>query len=211
MIDAVSHVADATVVHKSPFASLEVPVILGDPPAKLISRWIKPLYMSFLEPDSEPIIAELWPEMDYGSTLTLLSYHNWRPRIVGAYIVAARKIHELTELIGKLLLRSDVCYAGRGYCLALARLNTPLSRQYLHQYLDYYLTRNDLWFDQSEAMGAIAYLDSVNGTKELSQFVARWDAFIQNKPQWNLARSSATFSQQMLHLEQIAQKNAISP
>ena len=162
---------------------------------------MKPLYMSFFDPSSDSVVMELWPEMNGEIGLTLLSYFNWGPRIVGAYIVALKQLDELTEAVGRLLLRSDVCFAGAGYCLALAQLNTPKSRGYLYEYLDYYLTRNDLWFDQGDAMGAVAYLDELNGTKETLLFTSKWNAFVQNKPNWDLARSCSLFQDQMARVK----------
>src|SRR5262245_43788691 len=79
--------------------------------------------------------------------------------------------------IGHLLLRSDVCYAGTGYCVALARFNTRDSTGFLLEYLDYYLTRHDLWFDQGCAMGAIGYLDSRDGSNNLESLMEKWVAF----------------------------------
>jgi hypothetical protein len=127
-----------------------------------------------------------------------------RPRLVGACIVALKEIHELTGQVGNLLLRSDVCYAGKGYCLALAKLNTVPSRKFLHDYLDHYLTQNDLWFDQAEAIAAIAYLDQVNGTKDLSLFDERWKAFVQNKPDWDLTGSTQKFAERMARINFVA-------
>jgi hypothetical protein len=46
-----------------------------------------------------------------------------RMRIVGAWFSAIKQYTEFEQAIGNLLLRSDVCYAGRGYCLALASFN----------------------------------------------------------------------------------------
>jgi hypothetical protein len=198
------HSAGATVVHRGRFADIEISAIKDAPPADLVNCWIKPLYMGFFDSSSDSVVAELWSEMNYDKALALLSYFNWRPRIVGAYIVALKDIHELTEQIGKLLLRSDVCYAGRGYCLALARLNTAASRAFLYEYLDYYLTQHDLWFDQACAMGAVACLDQVNGTRELSRFIERWEAFICNKSDWNLAQSISLFSQHMARVKFLA-------
>ncbi len=199
-----THSFGATIIQHSPFTVLEVPGIMEAPTPELICRWIKPLYMSFHDLGSDGTLTELRPEMNYNIALTLLSYFNWRPRIVGAYIVALVGIHELTELIGKLLLRSDVCYAGRGYCLALAKLNSDMSRKYLLEYLDYYLTRIDLWYDQADAMGAIAYLDQVNGTKDLSLFIERWNAFTQNKATWDLNVSASRFADHMARINQRA-------
>ena len=145
--------------------------------------------------------------MNRDMAYALLSYYNWRPRCVGAHIVALRQLDELTELVGRLLLRSDVCFAGRSYCLALAQLNTPKSRQFLHEYLDYYLTRSDLSFDQHHAMGAVAYLDGINGTKDILLFINKWNLFIhQNKLDWDLAWSCSSFSDRMARVKFLVAK-----
>jgi hypothetical protein len=145
--------------------------------------------------------------MNRDMAYTLLSYFNWRPRRVGAHIVALRQLDELTELVGRLLLRSDVCFAGSSYCLALAQLNTPKSRQFLHEYLDYYLTRSDLSFDQGAAMGAVAYLDGINGTKDLLLFINKWYLFIHHgELRWDLVWSCRGFSDRMARVKFLVAK-----
>jgi hypothetical protein len=191
------HVAGAIVVHRNPFAGLQVPAVVEPLDPELLERWTKPLYMSFFGPSSDSVLEALWPEMSSDVAYRLLSNFNWRPRRVGAYIVALRRLDELTELVGRLLVRSDVCLAGESYCMALAQLNTLPSRQFLYEYLDYYLTRNNLFFDQGAAMGAIAYLDDINGTREISRFMDKWESFVADKPHWNLARSCSQFSNNM--------------
>ena len=62
---------------------------------------------------------------------TLLAYFDWRPRRVGARLAALREMTGFDDHIGRLLVRSDVCYAGKGYCLALARFNTVRAREHL--------------------------------------------------------------------------------
>src|SRR5262245_34445492 len=139
-----------------PFKSLDEPVP-GDPlRQEMIDRWVMPLYMGLMRRDitavrnSEvfDIFAELWPEMTEEVVCTLLRTRNWRPRIVGAHVAACKDLRGLTQWIGRLLLRSDLCYAGRGYCVALAHFNTSESIGFLLEYLHYYLTRSDLSFDQ---------------------------------------------------------------
>jgi len=206
-MDAIQrHSAGATVTHRSVFASLEVPTIEGQPSEAIINRWVAPLYTKFFDPSAQSTIAALRPEMTEDLACQLLSYRNWRPRIVGAHIVALQKYGELTDHVGRLLVRSDVCYAGEGYCHALARLNTSKSRQYLFDYLEYYLTQPDLWFDQGCAMGAVAYLDGINSSKELSRFMDKWTTFIQNKPNWDLARSCLLFEQRIEVYSAVDQK-----
>jgi hypothetical protein len=90
--------------------------------------------------------------------------------------------------------------------LALAQLNTPKSRQFLHEYLDYYLTRSDLRFDQGDAMGAVAYLDGINGTKDLPLFINKWYLFIQHQPDWDLAWCCSSFSDRMARVKFLVAK-----
>jgi hypothetical protein len=157
---------------------------------------VAPFYPLNLWRDGEIFVRALRPvcsQIDEQLVKELLSYFNWRPRLVGAYFVAVRRLAGLEQQIGRLLLRSDVCEAGRGYCVALARLNTGSSAALLMEYLDYYLTRADLWFDQGFAMAALGYLDHENGTHLREGFVGRWHDFIANKPNWDLTRNDEIF------------------
>jgi hypothetical protein len=97
--------------------------------------------------------------------MKLLTFFNWRPRIVGANFAAIKNAWQHGDHIGRLLLRSDVCLAGTGYALALARFNNEQSIRYLQMYLDHYLGQVNLWFNQGAVMGALAYLDKANGTE----------------------------------------------
>lgn len=189
------HVAGATVRHASPFASLAVPPSLGPLDARFISRWCEPWYMMELtRPDADRIrqLRSAWNELDEAVVLQLLGEFNWRPRVVAAYFVALKRFPFVDE-IGRLLLRSDVCYAGGGYCLALAAANDAQALAYLRQYLDYYLQQPQLWFDQADAMAAIAMLDRRNGTDVLASYLPAWNAYVSNKPHWDLDKSIEWF------------------
>jgi len=125
--DIRNHVAGATVRHASPFAEIEVPSHREPLPQPFVQKWVHPFYMPDPGRDRDRFIANLRPvydEIDEALVVTLLSQFDWRPRITGAYFAAVKKFTSLEDHIGRLLLRSDVCYAGRGYCLALARFDT---------------------------------------------------------------------------------------
>lgn len=155
------HAAGAIVLHRSPFDELEIPVTSERLSDEFRARWVKPFYMSIPgDPEGqERLLRPLYDTLDATTIERLLSVFDWRSRIVGAWFVALRRAGEFEDLIGRLLLRSDVCNAGRGYCLALARLDTPRAVGFLREYLGYYLTRGDLYFDQSSAMAALQYLE----------------------------------------------------
>jgi len=114
----------------------------------------------------------------------LLGDFNWRPRVTAAYFAAIKNYKELDDLIGRHLVKSEVTYAGFGYCLALAIFATDNSKDYLKRYLDYYLDRKELYFDQAHAFCALEYLD-----KDLAaEFIVKWNSFISDKPYWNLEK-----------------------
>ena len=179
----------------SPFDELVVPVSEAPLDTRLRERWVMPLYMAV--PDDlnavEGIIRSQFHEIDRDLIQALLSQFNWRPRGVGAFLVALDQRTEFEDLLGRLLLRSDVCYAGRNYCLALARLNTSGALNYLEDYLRYYLTRRDLYFDQAVALAAVRHLDHVNGTRRAEEFGQLWADFVADKPNWDLDATSARF------------------
>ena len=197
------HSAGATVLHHSPFDDLEVPLSPGPLDTGVRDRWVKPFYkavpdnLASVEADLRPLLPEVSLELIH----TLLARCDWRPRTVGAFFVALDRRIQFEALVGTLLLRSDVCYAGRAYCIALAQLNTPTAVDFLEQYLRYYLTRSDLWFDQAHALAAIRHLDEVNGTGHFSAFEELWRDFAWSKPNWNLTEICARFDATMRGLE----------
>ncbi|MEZ4394093.1 MAG: DUF6000 family protein [Polyangiales bacterium] len=177
------------------------------PSHEFLERWVVPFYLLDLSRDVEAFIDALRhvaPELNEAVIAELLARLNWRPRIVGAYFVAIRRCYAFEEQIGRLLLRSEVCYAGRGFCVALARLNTPASVASLEEYLDVYLSRVEWFFDQGEAMAALGYLDAQNGTDRRARFMPRWQRFIENKPRWDLTRHDNLFRVTMNALERVA-------
>ncbi len=200
------YVRDGIEPNRGRFSALHVPVRAKGLPREVIERWVEPLYVNFFSASSDAAVGELWNEMTAEVVALLLSDFNWRPRCVGGYLVALRDMHGFTDVLGKLLLRSDVRFAGESYCLALAQLNTPIARGFLDEYLSYYLTRPDLHFDQGSAMGAVAYLDEVNGTEELGKFVASWDEFVGERTNWRLEHVCESFARRMQRVKFLRDK-----
>jgi hypothetical protein len=103
--------------------------------------------------------------------LEQLLAHEWRSQLTAAWLVgfALRDSHR--DRIGELLLASRVSYAGQGFCFALARFGTRQDAQLLIDYLDRYLPRLDLFYDQHWAMGALLHLDEWLGTDHANRFL----------------------------------------
>lgn len=113
-----------------------------------------------------------------------------------------KNLNEFEEIIGNHLLKSEVCYSGSGYCLALATFGTENSKNFLKKYLDYYLTRKDLWFDQGDALSALFWMDE----NEAEKYEIIWQDFVADKPHWNLEKSKERFAESMKILDEIRKK-----
>ena len=138
------HVAGATVRHDNPFADLQVPVC-NDMDFRIAERWVVPIYFGLENERAEQFVQEDLKDLDATIIENLLSRFDWRCRIAAAYLIALRGYTEFDDWMGKLLLRSDVCFAGKGYCLAFAIRPRSAGIAYLNRYLQYYLSRSDLF------------------------------------------------------------------
>lgn len=194
------HVAGATVTHTSPFSDLPVPVSDTHLSAETRETWVRPLYFGLQKPHIKQFVASHLHLVDDQLVSQLLAEWDWRPRAAAAYLTALADRKAFTTQLGHLLLRSDVCFAGSAYCIALAEFNSPEATGFIDEYLSYYLTRKDLWFDQAAAMGALTYLDRVNGTDIRDRHLGAWSKFVEDKSNWNLANSVASFEECMATL-----------
>jgi len=180
----VRHIRGATVVHQSPFSLLEVPSVPGLLSQEECDKWVAPFYrVTFRCADSSVLdsLRVIYHEITPAVVERLLTDYDWRPRLTGAFFAGLKRFISAEDHIGRLLLRSDLCYAGKLYCVALAEFNTSSARDYLRKYLEYYLTRPDLDYDQGAAMGATAWLDTVNGTKNSEAFKPLWHTYMEAK------------------------------
>ncbi|XVU20720.1 DUF6000 family protein [Actinoplanes sp. CA-054009] len=114
---------------------------------------------------------------------------NWRCRIVAAYLIAVDRRAQFRPAIADLLLASRVVYAGQGYCFALAAFGTPGDAEILTVYLDHYLPRTDLRYDQAWALAALSHLGTGHAERYLTD--GSWDRW-NEKSHLNLASYTET-------------------
>ncbi|MFJ1775819.1 DUF6000 family protein [Streptomyces anulatus] len=105
----------------------------------------------------------------------LLGYE-WRSRLTADWLIGVDRRERFRARIGDLLLASEVCYSGGAYCFALARFGTHADAEILTAYLDRYLPRTDLRYDQPAALGALLRLDTQLGAHHATRFT-RPDGF----------------------------------
>ncbi len=202
------HIAGATVRHRSPFEEISVRTDAQPLPTEVRERWVRPLYFGLRKPGAIDFINTNLGDADDQLIDQLLGQFDWRPRTVGALLAALLNRHPFTNHIGALLLRSDVCYAGHAYCIALASFKSPESISFLNRYLEYYLTRPELFFDQIHAMSALAWIDSELHTSYLNDHIPAWERFVEGKSAWNLEKSCNVFSETMAIVSKIRLTNA---
>lgn len=201
------HVAGATIRHKNPFEQLEVPRNIEQLSKDFLEKWVFPFYMSdFSNLNSRQTndLIEVYSEITNDVIEKLLGDFNWRTRIVGAYFSALKKSIDFEETIGNHFLKSEVCFAGRGYCFALATFETDKSKNFLKKYLDYYLLQKDLWFEQGEAMAALDWLDKMDA----ENYELLWRNFSLDKPNWNLQNIKINFAKGMNKISEIRKSSS---
>ena len=181
------HVAGATVGHTPPFDDLKPLKNDFELTQDFIDKWVIPFYMNIGQTDNEWIdkLTSVKKEITTDIIQKNLGDFNWRTRQTGAFFSAITNQTQFIDFIGTHLLKSEVCYAGGVYCKVFASFNLPKCVDYLNLYLDYYLTKPDLWFDQRDAMEAILYLDKINSTNHFDRHINNWTNFIKNKPYWD--------------------------
>jgi hypothetical protein len=117
--------------------------------------------------------------------LALMLEGGWRERRTSAWLISVTSRTEFRDRIAALLLESDVCCAGQGYCLALAGFGTTADAEIMAAYLERYLPRRELHYDQAWAMGALLHMDATFGTDHAARFIAAggpWQRWIDGPP-----------------------------
>ncbi len=117
--------------------------------------------------------------------LGMLLDRGWRESLTAAWFIAVAGRTEFRERLGELLLASKGPYAGQAYCVALATFGTSADAELLVAYLDRYLPRLDLYYDQTAALGALLLLDAKAGTDHAARFLAPdglWQQWIDGPP-----------------------------
>lgn len=201
------HVAGATVRHSNPFENLSVHRNDFELDRTFLNKFVVPYYMNIPVTDEDQKKIEELGQVKTGFTRDivkkLLGDFNWRTRQTGAYFAAINDFKEFEDTIGTLLLKSEVTYAGTMYALVLATFNTNRGQEFLTNYLEYYLTRLDLFFDQKQVLTAVKYLDEINRTSHSETYTEWWDNFLKNKPDWKRDINSAALRKQIAGIHAI--------
>jgi hypothetical protein len=116
--------------------------------------------------------------------LGVLLEAGWRERKTAAWLIAIAGRTEFRDRLGELLVASEVCFAGQGYCVAFATFGTSADADLLTAYLDRYLQRPDLDYDQPFVLGALLHLDSTRATERAARFIAPgglWEQWTGNR------------------------------
>ncbi|MFJ8943322.1 DUF6000 family protein [Streptomyces sp. NPDC102395] len=165
-------------------------------PLKLIRRYVTPdrrylklggSLLGMSERDRTKFLRKLGQaasEISPRELDTLLD-RGWRERKTAAWLVAVAGRSEFRDRLGELLLASEGPYAGQAYCVALAVFGTRADADLLVAYLDRYLRRPDLYYDQTAALGALLLLDAKLGADYAARFLAPealWQQWINGPP-----------------------------
>lgn len=196
------HSAGAIIHHQSPFSHLPTPFNETPLSHKMTEKWVIPFYMTPINAQNIGFVAacrEASPDI----VSDLMGEFNWRPRRVGALLVAVRQFYDFQPVISNLLLKSELCCVGGTYCVALAAFGNPAAAATLCDYLDYYLRQPDLWFDQGSAMAALFALDAKLGSQKANSFLALWQKFAEDKPNWKLDKPNAGYDKTLNEIEKV--------
>lgn len=202
-----AHVAGRGASHPWPPGELDVPVAINSLSGAFLGRWVDPFYLN--DPARlDATQAAAWcgaaRVCDDAVLEALLAEADWRPRVVGAWFVALRGADHFEPRLGRLLLRSDVCFAGRAYAVALASLATPDAGDWLERYLRHYLAHPQLDYDQAEAMAALMQLDPARG----AALVPAWESFVAGRRDTSLARATPLVRARLEALAQLRERVA---
>ncbi|MFC9248678.1 DUF6000 family protein [Streptomyces sp. NPDC057136] len=96
----------------------------------------------------------------------------WRERKTASWLVVVARRTEFRSRISDHLLDSEGPYAGAAYCVTLATFGDSADADLLCGYLDRYLPRPDLDYDQGFALGALLHLDAALGSERASRYLA---------------------------------------
>ncbi|MFI1092885.1 DUF6000 family protein [Streptomyces sp. NPDC020917] len=151
-----------------------------------VRRYLKLLHGNFLRLDEADgsrkeflrDLATAAQQITPDELTALLAESDWRPRLTAAWLIGLDRRMQFRSRIGELLLESRLCFSGQGYCFALARFGSEADAQLLTAYLDRYLKRSDLQYDQAWAIGALLSIDDREGSQHAAPFLMHgglWD------------------------------------
>ncbi|SDZ30137.1 hypothetical protein SAMN05421504_11266 [Amycolatopsis xylanica] len=140
-----------------------------------VGRYLKLLHGNFAglpEPERATFLADLAEAATLitDAELASLLAGGWRERITAGWLIGVDRRGQFRDRLAELLLESAVCFAGQSYCFAFACLGTSADAEVLAAYLETYLPRTDLQYDQDWAFGALQHIDAGLGSGYAARF-----------------------------------------
>jgi len=166
------HSAGATVVPETPFSALPTYINGFSLDQTFLKKWVIPFYMKMLNSveDVKSELKTIKSEISEEIVTMLLGDFNWRTRSVGAYFAGIVDLKSKTEVIGNLFLKSEVCYAGETYAVALSTLNQEFAIEYFEKYLNYYLGCPQYFFEQDIVLAGLMVLTQNDKDYDIQRF-----------------------------------------
>ncbi|MFD7757677.1 DUF6000 family protein [Streptomyces sp. NPDC059757] len=153
----------------------------------VIDRYVKPttndtwrylhlLHANFTRDDERERTAFLQSLRSAAQAITdeeleILLESEWRSRLTAAWLIGVDRRQHFRDVLADLLLASQLCFSGQGYCFALARFCTEEDALHLTAYLERYLQQPDCQYDQHWAISALLHIDSRAGTEHADRFL----------------------------------------
>jgi hypothetical protein len=127
--------------------------------------------------------------------LDVLFDGGWRECRTASWLVAVAGRTEFRSRIGELLLADGGPYK-EAFCIALATFGTSADADLVCQYLDRYLPRADLVWDQTAVLSTLLHLDAVLGADRAAPYLAAgglWQQWVEATP--NTVRDPREYQQ----------------
>ncbi len=152
---------------------------------EITAKFVVPFYLEILHgnvvnqapaADHEAALARMRavaPEVTFDIALDLWP-RGWREGLMASWWAAVWRWPGLVDQVEPLLIPSRSCFEGQAHCLALTRVNSRRSRAVLMRYLDEYLPRPDLDYDQPWAMASLMFACADAGESLPVQYTEAW-------------------------------------
>jgi hypothetical protein len=158
----------------------------------LASRYVASFYLKVLHGNLVTLPASERDELSAGMQLVAgdvtlddaeaLWPGGWREGLMASWWAGLWRWPQLIVAVEPLLIPSRSTYEGQGHCFGLSRVASRGSQSVLMRYLDEYLSRRDLYYDQAWAMAALELVCGELGEAVPSEYQVGWSRWSEGKP-----------------------------
>ena len=135
------------------------------------------------------------PEMTFATAVYLWS-QGWREALMASWWAAVWQWPQTVGQVEPLLIPSRSSFEGQAHCLALTQVRSARSRAVLMRYLDEYLPRPDLDYDQPWAMAALQLACADAAEPVAGRYLEAWQ-------EWRSRNQRADLDELVLRLDRM--------